>query len=113
MTAGVRKFRGKTGWVSRTKGTFGESPVERAILHLHGKLVLDTTWNDKRYTVTLTGNEHGVYLGRYEYRSEGQRYEGPVRCRMFKAGDDVFLFGEWREDDDVYVWWLDLESVSD
>lgn len=104
------KFVGTTGW-GEPVGYF-EAVIDRALLRSRGELVLDFSFEGRRYTAKLTRTGGNEFRGRYTTQLQGKPMEGNASCRLYTSEDGCFLFGHWFEDAQNYVWWAELKTVK-
>jgi hypothetical protein len=114
------RYTGTALWNAHTKHDRSSAAVSRAIHRdvpegTEVEIVLDIETAFGPYAVTL----RGTYGGEQRYAdltgtwTTGKR-NGSCSARLFDTGDgDLFLFGEWREADELYDWWVDLFSSEE
>jgi hypothetical protein len=106
----TRQLDGRTTWVARSKLERMTCDIPRAILRdeRDTELVLDVITPHGPYAIVLRGA--GDLVGTW---TSGTR-RGNCSARVFEVGEgDLFLFGEWREGDELYDWWADLTPIED
>jgi hypothetical protein len=105
-----QKFEGLIGWAEIAHSS--DASVDRAILRSSDELVIDFSYEGRRYTATLRRVGGNEFRGKYATQYQGKPYEGVAVCRIFTGSDGIFLFGRWTEDNQSYIWWTDLNSVE-
>lgn len=102
------RFEGRATWNAHGKYDRSTNDVRRAIRR-DDAFVLDIDTPFGPYVVTLQGT--GELTGTWT-RAVGNR-KGSCSVRLFDAGGgDLFLFGEWREGDEMYDWWTELSPAE-
>lgn len=105
-----QKLVGTTGW-GEPAGYY-EAAVDRALLRSKDELVVDFSYEGRRYTATLKRIGGNEFRGRYTTQLHGKPMEGNASCRLYTSEAGVFLFGRWFEDAQNYVWWAELTTVD-
>ena len=109
-TMSTQKLLGSTGWAE--PAGYDEASVDRAFLRSGDELVIECTYEGRRYTATLRRTAADEFSGKYETRYDGHPFEGNASCRLFTSDGAKFVFGRWYEDDQYYLWWADLKVVE-
>jgi len=102
------KLVGSTVWAVYTESVAGE--VRKGIIRGSRELVLDVTYDDERYAVTLKRVRVSQYSGGWKCLAD--RSTGSADCTLYRSEDDVLLFGRWLEDGEYYHWWARLCEVK-
>lgn len=105
-----QKFVGRTGW-GEPAGYY-EAEIDRAFLRTKDDLVVDFSYEGRRYTATLKRTARNEFRGKYITQLHGKPMEGNTSCRLYTCEDGAFLFGRWYEDAQNYVWWAELTTVE-
>lgn len=105
-----QKFIGTTGWSEPS--SYYEAEIDRALLRSKDDLVVDFTYEGRRYTATLKRTGGNEFRGKYSTQFQGKPMEGNTSCRLYRAEGGAFLFGRWYEDAQNYVWWAELTAVE-
>lgn len=114
------RYTGASIWNAHSKHNRTSAAVNRAIRRdgsdgTEVEIVLDVETSFGPYAVTLRGTygKEQRYADLTGTWTAGKR-NGSCSVRLFDTGDgDLFLFGEWREADELYDWWTDLFSSAE
>ncbi len=105
------KFLGDVAW--SPVGEESSGTIRRAILRNGEELVIGLASATGPYSLTLHRREGDDYEGTWSYRDGQQARSDSVTATLYRAANDrVLLFGEWREDGEVYHWWAHFHAVE-
>jgi hypothetical protein len=105
-----QKFIGTAGWGE--PASYYEAAIDRALLRSEDELVVDFSYEGRRYTATLKRTGGSEFRGKYSTQVQGKPMEGDASCRLYRSEGGAFLFGSWNEEAQNYVWWAELTAVE-
>jgi hypothetical protein len=103
MAHALKTYGGSTGWVSHAEQHIPH--LKKVIFKTDNDIVIDAIDNDVLYTTTLTCIASDQFKGSFK-TNQTPPNSGHVSCRLFRSGDEIFLFGTWHEDGEACTWWL-------
>lgn len=74
------------------------------------ELAIDFINNEIYYTATLQMEGKDYYVGTHTCENEGSTYKDTAKCRVYRNNKELFLFGEWYEDECVYYWYTIIQK---
>jgi hypothetical protein len=101
----VTQRSGRTWWTADRPATVREATIGA------GRIALDLSFDDRRYTVVLGPAASGPAAWEGSWLRRDLPSRGLASGRLYRAADGAFaLAGEWHEDGRVYRWVVELDG---
>jgi hypothetical protein len=80
------------------------------------KLEIDFLYKDSesyshlKYTAYLGSKDGHIFKGRYD--CEGEKYDAPISCELYKFENKIFICGKWLEGGHDCLWYCKFKISS-
>jgi hypothetical protein len=102
-----QKYEGLIGWSEMVLTT----RVKDAILRSNKAIALEFVYERQNFSGTLVF-DGTRYSGEFRVRDGSSLTSVKANCRVFKADEEVLLFGTWVENSVTYKWWANLDPTD-
>lgn len=101
-------YQGRMGWTDSLDTSFDNLIIRNS----GGEIAIDIKYKDRNlkiyeYSLVLNRENNQIYRGMWSTRTGDS---GGLSCQLFDYGDNILLFGSWKENNHSLTWWAILSE---